>query len=50
MSLYSFKTLSILNKKTILKIIREKCQATYKNISIKITTHVSKEILKARRG
>jgi hypothetical protein len=44
------KTLGIQNKERILRAAREKCQVTYKDKPIRITTDVSAECLKIRRA
>jgi hypothetical protein len=38
------------NKESILKVVREKCQLTYKGKHLRITSDLSAQILKARKA
>jgi hypothetical protein len=44
------RTTNALNKDRILKVVREKCQATYKGTPVSITPDFSLETMKARRS
>jgi hypothetical protein len=44
------RTTNALNTNRILKVVREKCQVTYKGRPIRITPDVSPETMKARRS
>jgi hypothetical protein len=44
------RTTNTQNKESILKVVREKCQVTYKGRPIRITSDISPETMKARRS